>query len=207
MKNPVKAPTKDEIYKSDYVKTLASHSDMYKMEDSKGRYLHWDKLRHLDPSEGITNNEWWALTKLCRLAQTKYIPVLSKDKLPFNFCVPDSIQAHLHWLDMNAAGTFQAQTPITNPQIRNTYLIKSLVEESITSSQLEGAATTKKVAKEMIRQGRNPKDKNEQMIFNNYNAMRFIQEMKDEGLTPLLYLNCTASSPKTLLMTLKKQAF
>ncbi len=185
MKKPVNAPTNDEVYKSDYMSILASHSDKYKMEDSKGRYLHWDKLRHLDPGEGISNNDWWALTRLCRLAQTKYLPViLSNNNKRFNFCVPDSIQAHLHWLDMNAAGTFQAQTPITNPQIRNTYLIKSLVEESITSSQLEGAATTKKVAKEMIRQGRDPKDKNEQMIFNNYNAMRFIQDMKSEGLTP-----------------------
>ena len=78
----------------------------------------------------------------------------------------------------------KVKEPITNPQVRNTYLIKSLVEEAITSSQLEGAATTKKVAKEMIRQGRAPKDKSEQMIFNNYHAMRFIQEFKGETLTP-----------------------
>ncbi len=158
MKKPVKTPPIDEISKSGYSGKLVSHFDKYKMEDNKGRYLHWDKLRHLEPTEGITNKEWWALTKLCRLAQAKYLPIASKDKKPFNFCVPDSMQAHLHWLDMNAAGTFRAQTPITNPQIRNTYLIKSLVEESITSSQLEGAATTKKVAKEMIRQGRKPRD-------------------------------------------------
>ena len=36
----------------------------------------------------------------------------------------------------------------------------------------------------MIRQGRKPKDKNEQMIYNNYLAMRFIQEMIGEKLTP-----------------------
>ncbi len=184
MKKPVKAAPIDEVLKYNYSGLMTSHVDKYKMEDNKGRYLHWDKLRHLEPPKGLTNEEWWAITKLCRQAQAKYLPLISKDKKPFIFCVPDSIQAHLHWLDMNAAGTFKTQTPITNPQIRNTYLIKSLVEEAITSSQLEGAATTKKVAKEMIRQGRKPKDKNEQMIFNNYNAMRFIQEMKDEGLTP-----------------------
>lgn len=154
------------------------------MTDDKGRYLHWDKLRHLEPPEGITSNEWWCFIKLCRFAQTKPLPFTSKIGKQFNYCVPDSVQAHLHWLDMNAAGTIQLQEPITHPQIRNTYLIKSLVEESITSSQLEGAATTKKVAKEMIRQGRKPKDKNEQMIFNNYLAMQFIQEMKGEALTP-----------------------
>lgn len=163
---------------------MVSNSKLNKMTDEKGRYLHWDKLRHLEPPDGMTNAEWWALTKICRHGQAKFLPVVSKDKQQFNYCHPDSVQKDLHWLDMHAAGTIQVQEPITNPQIRNTYLIKSLVEEAITSSQLEGAATTKKVAKEMIRQGRAPKDKSEQMVFNNYHAMRFIQEMKGEALTP-----------------------
>lgn len=184
MKKPVLAPSLDEFFKIDFSGLLQSHIKLYKMTDNKGRYLHWDKLRHLEPPQGVTVSEWWTLIKLCRLAQAQKLPIGSKNRLPFNYCVPDSIQAQLHWLDMHTAGTIQTQEPITNPQIRNTYLIKSLVEESITSSQLEGAATTKKVAKEMIRQGRKPKDKNEQMIYNNYLAMQFIQDMKGEALTP-----------------------
>lgn len=184
MKKPVNAPHINDIFKIDCSGLLSAHFDLYKMTDKKNRYLHWDKLRHLEPPVGVTNQEWWTLIKLCRQAQTKKLPLLAKNREGFNFCLPDSVQAHLHWLDMHAAGTIQSNEPITNPQIRNTYLIKSLVEESITSSQLEGAATTKKVAKEMIRKGRMPKDKNEQMIYNNYNAMRFIQEMKGEKLTP-----------------------
>jgi len=85
---------------------------------------------------------------------------------------------------MNAAGTISANQQITKPGMQNTYLIKSLVEEAINSSQLEGASTTRPVAKEMIRQGRNPKDKSEQMILNNYHAMQFIRDFKDDELTP-----------------------
>jgi len=183
MKKPVNSPDLNDIFKNIKSSYISSHIDLYKMTDSKGRYLHWDKLRHLEPPADVKSEEWWTMIKLCRQAQARNLPLRSKTGIPFIFCVPDSVQAHLHWLDMNAAGTIQTQEPITNPQIRNTYLIKSLVEESITSSQLEGAATTKKVAKEMIRQGRKPKDKNEQMIFNNYHAMQFIQEMKGEMLT------------------------
>ena len=73
---------------------------------------------------------------------------------------------------------------IIEPESRNTYLVSSLFEEAISSSQLEGAATTYKVAKEMLREGRDPIDKSQQMILNNYRAMRFINEFKIERLTP-----------------------
>ncbi|WP_062400532.1 Fic family protein [Methanogenium cariaci] len=60
------------------------------------------------------------------------------------------------------------------------------MEESIASSILEGgAATTRNVAKEMLRKGRGPRNTSEQMVINNYRAMRFIREKKDfPPLTP-----------------------
>jgi Fic family protein len=61
-----------------------------------------------------------------------------------------------------------------------------LIEEAITSSQLEGAVTTRQVAKEMIRTGRTPRDRSEQMVLNNYRAMQHIRERLDEVLTPEL---------------------
>lgn len=59
-----------------------------------------------------------------------------------------------------------------------------MIEEAISSSQLEGASTTRDVAREMIRQNRDPTDKSEQMILNNYHAMQFIREINKEVLTP-----------------------
>jgi Fic family protein len=77
---------------------------------------------------------------------------------------------------------------VTNSPTRDRYLVSSLIEESITSSQLEGAATTHKVAKEMLRQGRNPRTRGEQMIYNNYAAMQFIRKHKHLPLTPEMIL-------------------
>jgi Fic family protein len=62
------------------------------------------------------------------------------------------------------------------------------MEEAITSSQLEGAVTTREVAKELIRTGRSPRDKSEQMILNNYITMRHIVDIKDQKMTPDLVL-------------------
>jgi Fic family protein len=63
------------------------------------------------------------------------------------------------------------------------------MEEAITSSQLEGAATTREVAKKMLAEGRAPRDRSERMILNNYITMRRITELKGEPLTPEMVLN------------------
>jgi Fic family protein len=152
--------------------------------DSKERYLHWDKLRHLSPPKGLSSEQWWASLKIARQALFKKLPLLDKYGQPINFSTPDSVLEGLHWLDRYAAGNIQTDDVITNPQTRDTYLIRSLIEEAISSSQLEGASTTRDVAKEMIRQDRSPHDKSERMIVNNYQAMQFIHEIKDEDLTP-----------------------
>jgi Fic family protein len=92
----------------------------------------------------------------------------------------------LHWLVQQCAGTINSDKPIINSYSRDAHLISSLIEESINSSQLEGASTTRDVAKAMLRQKREPKDHSEQMIFNNYHAMQFIREYKNEKLTPAI---------------------
>ncbi|MES9880714.1 MAG: Fic family protein, partial [Sedimenticola sp.] len=152
--------------------------------DQKGRYLHWDKLRHLSPPEDLSSEAWWLRIKIARKNLFQPLPLGDKQDNLMQFAIPDRILRELHWLDRHAAGTIQSSDAITNSQMRDTYLIRSLIEEAINSSQLEGASTTRDAAKEMIRQDRHPKDKSEQMILNNYLAMQFIGEIKDENLTP-----------------------
>ena len=48
---------------------------------------------------------------------------------------------------------------------------------------MEGAATTRKVAKDMLRKNISPRNRGEQMISNNYDCIRYISEHKDEPLT------------------------
>jgi Fic family protein len=152
--------------------------------DLKGRYLHWDKLRHLQPPEEYTTREWWAAIKGARQKLFRPINILDKNQNEFQYAIPDSVQKDLHELAKNTAGNISTNKQMINPHLRKTYLIRSLVREAINSSQLEGAATTTNIAKEMLRQGRKPKDNSEQMIQNNYFAMLFITEIKDEPLTP-----------------------
>lgn len=152
--------------------------------EPQGDYPHWDKLRHLKPPDGLSAEEWWIGIKLRRGGMLKEIPLQDKDGRPFRFGVPDLVQAELHDIDFGAGRSIGIPEPITNPQTRDKYLIRSLIEEAITSSQLEGAATTRAVAKEMIRTGRPPRDTSEQMILNNFLTMQRIAELQQEALSP-----------------------
>jgi Fic family protein len=74
--------------------------------------------------------------------------------------------------------------PITNADDRDRCIVRSLMEEAITSSQLEGAPTTRKDALDLLRSGRRPRDHGERMILNNYLAMQAIRDMGRTALTP-----------------------
>ncbi len=151
--------------------------------DAQGRYLHWDKLRHLQPPEGLSAEQWWLGIKLARRKNYRSLPLFDKNGQPFQYGLPGEVQRELHWLDRYAAGSIQAEPAIANSEQQKTFLIRSLIEESINSSQLEGASTTQNVAREMIRSGREPRDRSERMIANNYVAMQFIREHRNDPLT------------------------
>lgn len=187
MKLPLSPPDFKTLFEAAYTEKFTGFFDTnFGPTDAQGRYLHWDKLRHLQPPEGWTPEYYWLALKLARRQLYKKLPFTSKSGAPFQFCMTDGIFRDLHWIDQNAAGRIGMDKPVTNPHTRDSYLVSSLIEEAISSSQLEGASTPRNVAKEMVRQGRKPKDHSEQMIFNNYQAMQFIKEYKQEQLTPAM---------------------
>lgn len=96
--------------------------------------------------------------------------------------MPESVLRHLNRIDREAAGRIGVEAPIPSAE-RDRYILSSLIEEAITSSQLEGASTARRVAKQMLREGRKPRDKNERMIFNNFLAMRQIRDIAGSPLT------------------------
>lgn len=58
------------------------------------------------------------------------------------------------------------------------------MEESIASSQIEGAVTSRVAAKEMLWKNRPPRNSSERMIVNNYLTIRHIVDTQRELLTP-----------------------
>ena len=152
------------------------------------RYFHWNELRFRPAPKGFTHEEWWLAEKMTRLTARRTVSLKDKRGKPFSFIVPSLVTELLHQIDRNGGTLLQIPEPVTNPDERDRYVIRSLMEEAITSSQLEGAAVTREVAKKMLAEGRSPRNRGEQMILNNFVTMRRIIEWKAEPLTPELVL-------------------
>lgn len=155
---------------------------------SRGKYLHWDKLRHYAPPADLNHEEWWLGIKLARSSQAHEIPLTDAAGKPFRYVICDSVLEMLHHIDSKAKGSIELPQEVTNKETRDRYIVTSLIEEAITSSQLEGASTTRQVASDMLRSGRQARDTSEQMILNNYTAIKHIRELKTTELSPEIVL-------------------
>ena len=180
MKIPEKAPDWREILPE--VFTLSSDTvDL--LNKANKEYLYWDKLKHKPMPKGIKPEEAWAIVKTSRSAnrKTPFLETINSEY--FNYWIPSHAQQQLHLIDRGMekviAGALEGQTA-------NEYQLNSIIEEAITSSQIEGAATTRPIAKEMLRTERKPKDHSEKMILNNFRTINKLKDFLDEPLSPKL---------------------
>lgn len=153
-----------------------------------GDYVHWDKLRHLPPPGDLSHEEWWLAIRFARKQSLQAIPLRDLEGESFSYCTPAAVQRSLHYVDQHCSGEIAMSEMVTDEQARHHYLVNSLMEEAIRSSRLEGATTSRRVAKEMLRTGREPEDRSELMILNNYRALEFMREGMGESLTPEIVL-------------------
>lgn len=159
------------------------------IKKADSEYLYWDKFKYLALPPAITPEKAWAALKLSRIIRgAKSIPLADREGRNFTYWIPDSAQKALHFLDQNTAGQILIDEPALPNEEKQRYILKSLIEEAITSSQLEGAATTRAVAKEMLRSGRQPVNHAERMIFNNYITITKLRDYVNEPLSVDLLL-------------------
>ena len=184
MKLPMSAPNWNELFDDLLKRAPDEFAKVLTRPVSDDSYLHWDKLRHKTPPEGWTHNEWWLALKYKRIQQRRMVALRDMSGDHFSYVLTDKILKSCDEIAGRASGQVGTAEQVLDAQGRNQYIVKSLVEEAITSSQLEGASTSRRVAKEMIESGREPRDKSEIMIYNNYVAMQRIRDIASEKLTP-----------------------
>lgn len=152
------------------------------------RYLHWDQLRHRPAPEPLDHEEWWAALKLTRSASYRELPFRDRHGQPFVLGICDRMLELLHGIDTALGDVSKSAYPIATKETHDRYIVSSLMEEAITSSQMEGASTTRQAAIAMLRSGATPSDNSQRMIFNNYHAMEFIRSHADSPLAPSMVL-------------------
>ncbi|SPT55017.1 Fic/DOC family [Actinomyces bovis] len=185
MKTPVPPPAP----RAELLRNLADRGMLARVLAEPGLsvdqgYHPWEWFFRHESPKGFTREDWWAAVRIARAQNARSTPFTMKDGTPLTYNLPDPLLRLIDDVSARARGQVQVAEPVANTANRDAYLVRSLVEEAITSSQLEGASTSRVRAKEMLREGRAPRDRSERMIANNYQAMQRIADLKNEALTP-----------------------
>ena len=157
-------------------------------------YLYWDKVKYMAP-KGVDKQVLWQAVKIQRRLKAQEIQF---GNCVFHFTITKDMLALLHDFDMNLGGSLGTKSIIPSTDKRY-YLISSIMEEAIASSQMEGASTTRRIAKDMLRKQLKPNNKSQQMIANNYETINQISKGADKefSLEGILDIHRTISN-KTL---------
>ncbi len=171
--------TEEILDKLQNEETLAS---INKINDN---YLYWTDVKYRANALGFEKDDLWRLVKFLR-SRTD-VKIVGFENI--HFSLSNYMQKRCHEFDMNFGGSWGASKIFPDDKTtQELYLISSIMEEAIASSQMEGAATTREVAKEMLRKKMNPRDKSQRMILNNYTTINFIRDNAKKDLTPELIM-------------------
>lgn len=194
MKIPERAPqTKlSPEFVADLPGMAVKIGDVFKK--AQNEYLYWDKFKQLPMPTGVRASDAWSFVKLMRNLNRKPSAVPSADGGHFTYGITENAMRALHNIDKWAGG-WDAGTAVHMPhdEQKERYIRSSLLEESIASSQIEGASTTRRRAREMILNAEKPRDNSERMILNNYQTMKRIRSLTDTPITPQLLLDLQES--------------
>ena len=185
MKLPDKPINWKEVFEkeSKHVLEVIKEKDLFnQIFEFNKRYLYWSELKYrLKDNEDM--KYIWTFMKILRSEKYEKLKFSSID---LQYSLISDFNKKLHHFDKQLAGNIEVQSKSLGLQKR--YMISSLMEEAIASSIIEGASTTRKVAKSMLREKRKPKNKSEKMIVNSFETMQYILDIKDKKITPELIL-------------------
>lgn len=144
-------------------------------------YVSWDEFRNKNlPAEDREN--LWRLIQSNRTFAQKPTPIVDKDGGKYAFDPRRNVE-FLHQVDLELGGNMLGISDFGAGDKRQ-IIRRNLIEESIASSKLEGANTSREAARRMLNEGRSPRDKSERMIVNNHRAMLQIEEsLKNEPMS------------------------
>lgn len=144
--------------------------------DARARYLAWDEIRHREPPTGHSRRTWWLGMFTARRAAARELSLYGKGGQPFWYAEVRPVIEAVRQLERAQGEHVLADETLITRGARHRRLNLSLMDESIQSSQLEGANTSRMIAREMLRDGRPPRDHGERMIANNFAAMQTIED-------------------------------
>ncbi len=198
MKKP-EIPPNGAIAPADTERLLTFLQDKDQMDaifEIEKDYPYWEAFKH--KSKSLKEQDPKLLWKFIKLQRERNFSRIAFSEIPgFKFKYNNTAKTfkRLHEFDLNLGGILEGSAIIPEKQ-KDRFLISSIMEEAIASSQLEGAVTTREVAKAMLRAKRKPRNQSERMILNNYRTIQEILTLKDAPLSieMIMHIHKTISS-------------
>ena len=193
MKFPEKPPDFDDMEIFDIVTKGTKRRLDEDARNFNKKYLYWSELKYRIPDEE-DRKKIWAIMKFLRSGNYEELKAPIKN---LKYSLLSVFNRRLNSFASLLAGDIDSRKELLGLEPR--YVVSSLMEEAIASSMIEGAATTRKAGKAMLREKRHPKTDSEKMILNNYQAMQYIREIKKDLLTPEILLEIQRKITKNTL--------
>ena len=193
MKTPVPPPYRLDELRERVIASLANADDerhLFVLRALAGglddpEYRPWEYYFRAEPvPDGLMREEWWYAVRTARASTARPTPFIMTDGTRLTFNLPDRFLRLNEEITAQARGQVELPAEVATQGVRDRYLINSLYEEAITSSQMEGASTTRRDAKKMLREKKDPRTRSERMILNNFLALEFVRDHLGEELTP-----------------------
>lgn len=172
-------PDSEKVDKSKIFEKLEGLGDKFTQflqAISEPRYLYWDEMRYKEIPADLTAEEAWFLIRQFRTLVSRPTPIKTEKGDYFKWIRLPYVDEFLHKIDISSGGQIFTTMDVLSESNKQKFISRGILEEAIASSQLEGAHTTRQAAKKMITEKREPRNKDEQMILNNYNTIVKIDE-------------------------------
>ena len=127
-------------------------------------------------SPEIKLDQLWPELVRFRQAKAEFLPFKDQAGKPFWFVLTPQLQEYLHQVDSRGKDSLYS---VVKEEIRAELTEQALVEEAMFSSAIEGAFSTIARARELIIEGKEPKDTSDQMVANNGRVMRYVLEQRE----------------------------
>ena len=168
---------------------LGQYLELFSPVDSKGRYLPFNEIIYRVP-KGLDEDLVWSVIKSAREKQLKELVEIGDPEQVCHYYLTPTIQKAMSETDRNTTtASLEWMCSKIGEEKHLEYLLNDLIEdEAISSSQLEGAATTTKIAKDMLKRKRKPRTPDEKMILGNFKMMQLTWQNRHKNLSVDLIL-------------------
>jgi Fic family protein len=149
------------------------------------RYLNKPEILYRIQNEYLQfRTNIWEEIQNKRKSVGREVPLKDQNGNNFWFLVPPFLHQILHEIDILAKKTIE---DLASKEVLTNLIVESMIDEAFYSSVIEGAFSTKQRTIQLVKD-KNPINKSEKMILNNYHALMFILENLHRELDEDLFI-------------------